>query len=169
MIVYKNPWFQVINEGNYHYVEEPLARGAAAILPRLGDSFLLLTQHRPAQRGECTVEIPRGYAEPGESAAQCATRELAEETGIAIAPDQLERLGKFRPNTAILTARVDIFLATLPCDTPISVCEQEASGFTLLPIDELAEVLASGRIEDGFSLAAFAFYLARHGTSDGVG
>jgi len=41
-------------------------------------------------------DIPKGLAEPGETAAAAAARELAEETGLAVAAAALIDLGKHR-------------------------------------------------------------------------
>ncbi len=38
-------------------------------------------------------DIPKGLAEPGESLAAAAVRELAEETGLIVAEDELRPLG----------------------------------------------------------------------------
>ena len=43
---------------------------------------------------------PGGKPEPGESAAQALCRELAEEVGLAIRPDELSYLGRFRADAA---------------------------------------------------------------------
>jgi 8-oxo-dGTP diphosphatase len=43
---------------------------------------------------------PGGKPEPGESAAQALCRELAEEVGLAIRPDELTYLGRFRADAA---------------------------------------------------------------------
>jgi 8-oxo-dGTP pyrophosphatase MutT (NUDIX family) len=40
-------------------------------------------------------DIPKGVAEPGESFAATAARELREETGLAVAPEALAELGVF--------------------------------------------------------------------------
>ena len=40
-------------------------------------------------------DIPKGVAEPGESLAATAARELREETGLAVAPEALVELGVF--------------------------------------------------------------------------
>jgi 8-oxo-dGTP pyrophosphatase MutT (NUDIX family) len=41
-------------------------------------------------------DIPKGLAETGETAAQAAARELAEETGLAVEPEALADLGRHR-------------------------------------------------------------------------
>jgi 8-oxo-dGTP pyrophosphatase MutT (NUDIX family) len=43
---------------------------------------------------------PGGKPEPGESAAEALCRELAEEVGLAIRPDELTYLGRFRADAA---------------------------------------------------------------------
>jgi len=59
--------------------------GGAAILPVLSDGrLLLIRQFRPAI-GQMVYEIPAGRLEPGESALECAGRELVEETGYSAA------------------------------------------------------------------------------------
>ena len=43
---------------------------------------------------------PGGKPEPGESAAEALCRELAEEVGLAIRPDELTYLGRYRADAA---------------------------------------------------------------------
>lgn len=61
--------------------------------------------------------LPGGKWEPGESPLQCAVREIEEELGVTLAPDQLEPLGRYITATAnepgfelvseVFAARVD--------------------------------------------------------------
>lgn len=60
----------------------------------------------------------------GETRLQCARRELAEETGYQVAATQLERLGRIRPNSAILASRVDLYLAHM--DKDLEAVERDA-------------------------------------------
>ena len=59
------------------------------------------------KRGTDKFMHPGGKPEPGESAAEAASRELAEEVGILIAPDELEPLGVYLA-TAANEAATDI-------------------------------------------------------------
>ena len=54
--------------------------GAAAVLPLIGNMIIMEKQYRYAVEKEL-YEIPAGTLEKGESPAECAKRELIEETG----------------------------------------------------------------------------------------
>ncbi len=159
-IEYQNPWFRVLRNGAFHYVHEPGAHAGAAVLPLVGDTVWLLEMRRPAQQGVATWEIPRGYGEAHETSQQCALRELREETGLVAEPAQLTWLGKMRPNTAILTSCIDIYLAELPVDSQTHMRDQEAERIVKIPLEQLPLQLAQGKLEDSFTLAALIFYWA---------
>ncbi|ROZ81395.1 NUDIX hydrolase [Pseudomonas neustonica] len=159
--VYENPWFKVVRENGFHWVEENGASNGAAILAVLdGHSALLVWVQRPAQ-GERMLEIPRGYGEPGESSLQCACRELQEETGYRAAPEQLTRLGRYRPNSAILTSCVDLYLAELTSSDQVGRPDREVLAVEEVPLGSLPAKLQDGILDDGFTLAALAHYYAR--------
>lgn len=63
--------------------------------------------------GKVVEELPCGMAEPGESAAEAAARELAEETGFKVDPASLVFLGSASPNPAFMTNKMSWFLADL--------------------------------------------------------
>lgn len=63
-------------------------------LTAAGD-ILLVEQYRPAQE-RLTLELPGGLVDPGEAPADCAMRELAEETGYRAAAPRL--LGRLSPD-----------------------------------------------------------------------
>ncbi len=52
------------------------------------------------KRGTHTLMLPGGKPEPGETTAQTAAREIAEELGITLDPAQLRELGEFRAAAA---------------------------------------------------------------------
>lgn len=159
-IDYQNPWFCVLHDSNFFYVDEPNAKNGAAVLPIVGDKVWLLEMRRPAQQRALTLEIPRGYGEVDETSLSCALRELKEETGLLADSKQLTLLGKMRPNTAILSSCIDIYLAKLPADSDVALRDQEAIGILKIPLDLLPQQLIQGRLEDSFTLAALSFYWA---------
>jgi len=82
--------------------------GGAAILPVLSDRrLLLIRQFRPAV-GKMVYEIPAGRLEPGESAQECAGRELVEETGYSAA--QILPLGCLWSSVGFCDELIHLFL-----------------------------------------------------------
>jgi ADP-ribose pyrophosphatase len=81
------------------------------VVPVCEESILLIDHYRHpvAQR---VIEVPRGFVDPGEDPATAALRELAEETGLICAPEDLVPLGTVFPEAGILAARVALFAAT---------------------------------------------------------
>ena len=66
----------------------------ACIRVQHGDTFLLV-RRSSSDVGSGVYEMPGGSVDEGEELAGAAVRELMEETGIVISPDQLEPLGIF--------------------------------------------------------------------------
>lgn len=83
--------------------------GGAAVLPVLPDGrILLIRQFRPTI-GEMIYEIPAGRLEPGESAHECAGRELIEEAGYSAA--QILPLGGLWSTVGFCDEYIHLFLA----------------------------------------------------------
>ena len=107
-VVYANPWFRVVREGRWHWLEQAPAGqiAGAVVMPVHHDGVVVLSRRRASQGWGETLELPRGARGPGETPAECALRELAEETGLVIGADRLHPLGCVRPDTGVLSARV---------------------------------------------------------------
>ena len=158
--VYENPWFSVIKDGQFHYIRESGAQNGAVVLVRSARGFVFVEVDRKANKG-VFIEAPRGYGEPGETARQCAIRELEEETGLKICEDWLVELGTLQPNSAILASTVTAFFVDVGQATPSSSTDREVQDLVVIPEDQIKAVIGSGRITDGFSLSAFALFWAR--------
>jgi len=63
--------------------------GARVLLVDPDDRLLLLRAHDPAAPDRRWWELPGGGLHPGETTAQACRRELAEETGIKLEPDEV--------------------------------------------------------------------------------
>lgn len=88
--LHENPWFRVFNRDGYYTVEQ--THPQVAVMPVVTDDFVMVRVHRPVV-GAVMLEFPAGSQEPGEDARQAACRELAEETGIVVTPnDRFEEL-----------------------------------------------------------------------------
>jgi 8-oxo-dGTP pyrophosphatase MutT (NUDIX family) len=111
----------------------------------------LLMAHATGQKH---WDIPKGGAEEGESPRAAALREVQEETGIVLAPDSLEDLGRFK-----YLARKDlhlfgVVLPTRDCDITACRCTSffphHASGVMTPEVDRFKWV----EVADIPSLAA---------------
>jgi ADP-ribose pyrophosphatase len=84
--------------------------GSAAVVPLRDDRVLLVRQNRHAVRADL-LEIPAGKLDvPGEDPADCARRELREETGFEAG--RLESLGVFSSSPGFTDERFSLYLGT---------------------------------------------------------
>ena len=107
VVAFSTPWFDILaktvdtEEAPYYSLRVP---DYAAILAITQDQRILaVRQYRPAV-DRYTVELPSGIVDPGETAAETASRELLEETGYAA--ESIEVLGPMYPDTGRLTNRI---------------------------------------------------------------
>ena len=72
------------------------------------EKFVMVNQWRHGSK--ClSLEFPGGVCEPGEDPKEAAARELLEET--AYKPGKMIKLGELSPNPAIMSNKVNIYLA----------------------------------------------------------
>lgn len=89
--------------------------GASAVIPFLSDpaeqdpQILLIRQYRYAAEGYL-YEIPAGRLDPNEDPADCARRELKEETGCSAA--QVEHLFTMYTTPGFTDEKIHLFMAT---------------------------------------------------------
>ena len=79
-----------------------------AVIPVLGDCFLMVKQWRHGERG-LSIEFPGGVIEAGEAPEAGARRELKEETGAEAGT--LTYLGSMNPNPALFDNHIHFFCA----------------------------------------------------------
>jgi ADP-ribose pyrophosphatase len=85
--------------------------GAVAIVARDDEFVYLVRQPREAVGEEALLELPAGKLDvEGETAIECARRELAEEVGLAAA--RWEELKRFYTSPGFAEEEVTVFLAT---------------------------------------------------------
>lgn len=145
--------------------------GAAGVLPIVesdggrpddGPCVLLLRQYRHAA-GETLWEIPAGTLEPGESAEECAVRELAEEAGLEA--DDLRLLGRPFTSPGFTDEVVHLFLAPVTREVGASPEPEEVLEPVILPLRRALEMAAAGEIRDAKTLCAL--FLAERATKSG--
>ncbi|KOO09824.1 hypothetical protein AKJ18_37400, partial [Vibrio xuii] len=78
---YKNPWFSVIKDGEFHYIKENGSDNGAVVLVECEENYVFVLIRRAAHSFSEQIEAPRGYGEVNESSYNTAIREVLEETG----------------------------------------------------------------------------------------
>lgn len=162
---YEDEYFRVLRDpvrfasgklGMYVRIIPPAAAqgsAGAAILPILGnDKIVLLNHYRHATR-QWHLEIPRGFAEPGETCEAAARRELQEEIGSDDAT--WSPLGQVHTNTGLTSDFAHLFLARVNAWDPAKAKNEEAEGLEI-PLAQFRSKIASGEITDSFTVAAWA-------------
>lgn len=118
------------------------------------ERVVLIRQWRVAANEVC-LEIPGGMVDAGETPAQAAARELAEETGYV--SDSWEQIGRLWPNPAINTNRLYTFLATNAVQTaPPRPEGSEVIELAWATLPECHAAIRDGRIDHALVVAAFA-------------
>lgn len=141
------------DKGNYYYVNSP---GSTMVVPRLSDGVFVLTkQYRYLNREEC-IEFPGGGMRPGASPEENAAAELLEESGYAAG--SLKYLGRNNPCNGLTNEICNVYLACdLELRSPRPDDSEEFEIFTATA-DEINDMIRSGIIWDGMTLAAWSVY-----------
>jgi ADP-ribose pyrophosphatase len=121
------------------------------------DNVLLVRQYRLAAAKEL-LEIPAGGIEPNESPEAAVIREMREETGLR--PHKVERLTGFYLSPGFSSEYLHLFLASEFEHDPLSAEDTAAIELVKVPVSQIKELVASGKIEDGKSVAGLMMFLA---------
>jgi ADP-ribose pyrophosphatase len=121
--------------------------GASAVLPFLSDpagddpQVLLVRQYRYAAGGYL-YEVPAGRLDAGEDPADCARRELEEETGCRA--ERVERLTTFFTTPGFVDEQIHLFMAV-----GLTAGEQNRERDEFMEVEPMALSDALGRVERG--------------------
>lgn len=135
--------------------------GAAAVVPVMEDGrILMVSQYRNALE-RMTLEIPAGKLDqPGEPGIECARKELEEETGYR--SEELEWLLSLRTTVAFCNEKIEIFVARNLIPSCQHLDEDEFVDVKAYTLEELKEMIFSGKIEDSKTIAAILAYESRY-------
>ena len=134
--------------------------GASAVVPFMSDprgddpQVLLIRQFRHAAGGEIW-EIPAGRLDEGEDPAECARRELKEETGCTAA--SLDFLTTIFTTPGFTDEKIHLYMAS---GLTMGESGREADEFLTLETVTLSralQLIREGQIQDGKTIAGLLF------------
>lgn len=128
-----------------HFEQYVLRMPKAAMTVVLDDEdrVLLIWRHRFVI-DQWTWELPGGYVDSTEDAARTAAREVEEETGWK--PRNMSRLAVFQPLTGSADFENIVFLAEGADDTGAAPDVNEAAQIKWVPLKEVRDLMAEGKI-----------------------
>ena len=125
--------------------------GASAVVPFLSDptgedpQLLLIKQYRYAANG-FLYELPAGRLDPGEDPADCARRELREETGCTA--ERVEFLYTMYSTPGFTDERIHLFMAAGLTHGDTGHESDEFLTVETLPLSRALEMIRDGVIQD---------------------
>lgn len=136
--------------GEHSKREQVRHPGAVAIVALDDDrNVLLVKQFRlPAQR--VLMEIPAGTLNPDEPPADCAIRELQEETGYK--PALIEPIGGMFVAPGYTTEYIHLFMATSLSESRLAMDSDEFIEVERMPLGKALQLIERGEIVDGKSI-----------------
>ena len=120
--------------------------GAAAIVPMLDESCVIMIRQFRHALGAWIWEIPAGTLSPREDPMECARRELVEETGFEAGC--LEKVGEIIPVPDYSNDIIHIFLATNLRQVSQALEEDEILEVRKVSISSALEMIKTGVIKD---------------------
>jgi len=158
----KNPWWEYRLDsyeqpngtpGEYHYVHTP---GSVMILPVTDEGkIILIRQFRYLNRRE-GWEFIGGGMKAGKDMIRSAQEELLEEAGII--SDDIGVIGEFNPMNGVTDEICNIFVARSLKKTDAMPEESEQFEIGEFDIPSIREMIRTGAIWDGMTLAAFTLF-----------
>lgn len=141
-------------ETHFDVVEHP---GAVTMVPvdDQGQIWFVRQYRHPA--GASLLEFPAGTLEEGEEPESCARRECREEIGVD--PGELHLLGSFYLAPGYSSELNHLFLARDLQEAPLDSDEHEEISVEIYPVDEVYDLIASGALQDGKTLAGLLLAL----------
>lgn len=142
----------LLPNGNTSTREVAYHKGAVAVVPLTKDGeVILVSQYRYAFEKEI-LEIPAGKLDyTGEVPLDACIRELKEETGYTAG--KIIPLGSYLASPGCLSERVYLFLAMDLVEGETCPDEDEFLNIIKMPLDEFTNMIMSGEIEDGKTIA----------------
>jgi len=126
--------------------------GSVIIVPVDKNGNLLFVRQYRHAAGMDLLELPAGTLEEGEDPAECAAREIREETGFAA--DKIEKIGDFYLAPGYSTEFMHVYLARELRYDPLEADADEFLSVETIPFAEAIQMAERGEMPDAKSLAA---------------
>lgn len=124
--------------------------GAVAVVPANAQNEVICVRQFRKPVEKALLEIPAGRLEPGETAEECAQRELVEEIGYRAG--QLLPLASFYASPGFSSEKIHLYLAL---DLQAEAGKKPAGEYLkveVFPLPEFLKMIEKGVIEDGKTL-----------------
>ncbi len=137
-------------------------KGAAAVIPILEDGRIIMVRQFRNSIDRHTWEIPAGGLDSRkEPTIKAARRELEEETGYTT-DKELELLISINTTPAFCNEKIDIYVATDLKPGKQHLDEDEVLSYKSFAIDEIKEMIFSGKMTDAKTIAAIMSYCGKY-------
>lgn len=133
---------------------------ASAILAFDQDGSLILEDQYRYPFDETITEIPAGKCDKDEDPADCAKRELEEETGYKAM--HLEYLGKIYPSVAYTDEIIYIYMATGLVKGERKLDDDESLDYYKVSFEKFSDMIRKGVLVDAKTVAAYSFYVSKY-------
>jgi ADP-ribose pyrophosphatase len=124
--------------------------GAVTVLPIVDEHHVCLIRSWRVAVEETLIEIPAGTLEPGEDPAECARRELIEETGFRAG--RVEFVQAFYLSPGILDEKMHLFMAKDLVAGATALEPGERIENWIVSWEEAMQLARSGKIRDSKTL-----------------
>ena len=147
-------------DGSVGELEMVRHSGASAVVPFLSDptgddpQLLLIKQYRYAADG-FIYEVPAGRLDEGEDPADCARRELREETGCTA--ERVEYLSTIYTTPGFTDEKIHLFMAVGIQNGDAKREKDEFLEIETMTLSRALEMIERGEIRDGKTVVALLF------------
>lgn len=140
----------------YERIVSPNGKNGVVMIPKYKNNFLLLNQYRHAPR-KMQYSFPRGFSEDNSTSSENAARELKEEIGATIVNEPI-LLGNVISDSGLTGNRVDVYLVEIESFQQNQLIHEGIKQIIEIPVNKMDDWIRQGKIDDGFSLSAYALY-----------
>lgn len=150
---------QYERRGTVHEAAVVRHPGAVVLLPVTEDGRVLLIRQYRYSIDRTILELPAGTLEPGEAPAECAARELIEETGFTARTWQF--MGELVPAPGFCDELQYLYLARDLSPASAAADEDEEIEVVAMTCAEVEEAIRAGKLWDAKSIACFSIFALR--------